>query len=56
MAAGAHGLLVEVVQDGADRGELLSDGEQGIPREVLEEIMDEVKQTRVPMPGAVPTS
>ena len=56
LAAGAHGLLIEVVQDGVNRGQLLSDGEQGIPRDVLEEIMDEVKQTRVPAPGAVPAA
>jgi len=56
LAAGAHGLLIEVVQHGADRDKLKSDGEQGIPPEVLDEIMVEVKQTRVPMPGAVPAS
>jgi 3-deoxy-7-phosphoheptulonate synthase len=56
LAAGAHGLLIEVVQAGADRGQLLSDGEQGIPPEVLEEIMAEVNQAPVPMPGAVPAS
>jgi 3-deoxy-7-phosphoheptulonate synthase len=56
LAAGAHGLLIEVIQDGANRDQLKSDGEQGIPRAVLEEIMVEVKQTRVPMPGAVPAA
>lgn len=56
LAAGAHGLLIEVVQDGVDRGKLRSDAEQGIPPEVLEEIMGEVKQTRVPAPGAVPAT
>jgi hypothetical protein len=48
--------LVEVVQDGVDRGQLRSDAEQGIPPEVLEEIMLEVKQTRVSTPGAVITT
>lgn len=56
LAAGAHGLLIEVVQDRVDRSQLKSDAEQGIPPEVLEEIMDEVRQTRVPTPGAVATS
>ena len=56
LAAGAHGLLIEVIQNGADREKLMSDGEQGIPPELLEELMAEVKQTRVPVPGAVPAS
>jgi 3-deoxy-7-phosphoheptulonate synthase len=56
LAAGAHGLLIEVVQEGVDRDLLKSDAEQGIPPEVLEEIMVEVKQTRVPTPGEVTTS
>jgi 3-deoxy-7-phosphoheptulonate synthase len=57
LAAGAHGLLVEVVQAGVDRSQLKSDAQQGIPPEVLDEIMVEVKQSRVPMPGGpVPTA
>ncbi len=35
VAAGAHGLLVEVVQAGADRSRLRSDAEQGVPPELL---------------------
>jgi len=39
LAAGVHGLLVEVVEEGADRGSLRCDGEQGVPPEVLREIV-----------------
>ena len=35
VAAGAHGLLVEVVEAGADRSRLRSDAEQGVPPEIL---------------------
>jgi 3-deoxy-7-phosphoheptulonate synthase len=38
VAAGAHGLLIEVVEEGADRDRLKSDAEQGIPPGVLHEI------------------
>lgn len=39
VAAGAHGLLIEVVEEGADRSRLKSDAEQGIPPRVLSEIV-----------------
>jgi len=42
LAAGAQGLLVEVVESGADRARLLCDGRQGIPPEVLAEIMESI--------------
>jgi 3-deoxy-7-phosphoheptulonate synthase len=40
IAAGAHGLLVEVVAKGADRSRLKSDAEQGVPPEILSEIVN----------------
>ena len=39
LAAGAHGLLVEVLGSQVERGGLRCDAEQGIPIRVLEEIM-----------------
>jgi 3-deoxy-D-arabino-heptulosonate 7-phosphate (DAHP) synthase len=39
LAAGAHGLLVEVVDTEAARALLKCDAEQGIPPEVLAEII-----------------
>lgn len=39
LAAGAHGLLVEVVEEGADRSRLRSDAEQGVPPAVLRGIV-----------------
>jgi len=41
-AAGAHGLLVEVVNAGVDRSLLRCDAEQGIPPEMLAEIFSAV--------------
>ena len=38
LAAGAHGLLVEAIEEGADRSRLRSDAEQGVPPGVLREI------------------
>jgi 3-deoxy-7-phosphoheptulonate synthase len=38
LAAGAQGLLVEVVEEGVDRDRLLCDGHQGVPPTVLREI------------------
>jgi 3-deoxy-7-phosphoheptulonate synthase len=55
LSAGAHGLLVEVVQAGADRSKLRSDPQQGIPPEVLEEVMALAGEMRVPSPGEVST-
>jgi len=44
LAAGAHGLLVEVIEAGADRSALLSDAEQGVPPDVLEEIVASTRE------------
>jgi len=38
LAAGAHGLFVEVVEPGVDRRQLRSDANQGVPPTVLEEL------------------
>lgn len=55
VAAGAHGLLIEVVADGADRSNLKSDAQQGIPSEILTEIVAAVRQAEsqgtAPTPG-----
>jgi 3-deoxy-7-phosphoheptulonate synthase len=45
IAAGAHGLVVEVVEAGADRSLLRSDAEQGVPPEVLREIAAAARDT-----------
>jgi 3-deoxy-7-phosphoheptulonate synthase len=50
LAAGAHGLLIEVVEENADRSKLKSDAQQGIPPRVLEEIMTAIRETPVPTP------
>ncbi|MDH3628340.1 MAG: 3-deoxy-7-phosphoheptulonate synthase [Acidobacteriota bacterium] len=39
LAAGTHGLLIEVIEESADRSRLLSDADQGIPPTVLVRIM-----------------
>jgi 3-deoxy-7-phosphoheptulonate synthase len=39
LAAGAQGLLVEVVEPGADRSSIQCDAEQGVPPELLAEIL-----------------
>ena len=46
--AGAHGLLVEVVEAGADRHELQCDAERGIPPEILPEIVAAARKTHTP--------
>jgi 3-deoxy-D-arabino-heptulosonate 7-phosphate (DAHP) synthase len=43
VACGAHGLLIEVVEANADRTTLKSDAEQGVPPEILEEIVARVR-------------
>ncbi len=43
LAAGAHGLLIEVVDTEATRAKLKCDAEQGIPPEVLAEIFEAVR-------------
>jgi 3-deoxy-7-phosphoheptulonate synthase len=47
LAGGAHGLLIEVVASHADRPQLRCDGQQGIPPDILTEIVDEANATRV---------
>jgi 3-deoxy-7-phosphoheptulonate synthase len=54
VAAGAHGLLIEVIAAGADRASLKSDAEQGVPPEILNEIVAEVRKTE--REGTVPAS
>ncbi len=50
LAAGAHGLLIEVVEEDADRSKLKSDALQGIPPKILEEIMATIQENPVPAP------
>jgi len=47
LAAGADGLLIEVVEPGADRSRLQSDAEQGVSPETLAEIVAMSAETRV---------
>ncbi len=51
LAAGAQGLLVEIVEAGADRSRLRSDAQQGVPPATLEQIMAMARENRVPDPG-----
>ncbi|HXV75641.1 MAG TPA: 3-deoxy-7-phosphoheptulonate synthase [Candidatus Polarisedimenticolaceae bacterium] len=46
LAAGAHGLLVEVVAHGVDRAALSSDAMQGVPPRVFAEIVAAAEATR----------
>ena len=43
VASGAQGLLVEVVEDGADRDLVKCDGRQGVPPQLLQSIVREVR-------------
>ena len=43
VASGAQGLLVEVVEDGADRALVKCDGQQGVPPELLQSIVRDVQ-------------
>ena len=52
LAAGAHGLLIEVVLAEADRPRLRCDAEQGVPPETIEEIMRFARRMEVPAPCA----
>jgi 3-deoxy-7-phosphoheptulonate synthase len=53
LAAGAHGLLVEVLGSQVNREELRCDAQQGIPKQVLREIMAVAGATPVPaLPAA----
>jgi len=47
IAAGAHGLLVEVVNSEADRPNLRCDAAQGVPPAVLREIMSMTRRTEL---------
>jgi len=49
VAACAHGLLIEVVEEDADRSELKCDGMQGVTPEILREILEAIGH-----PGARP--
>lgn len=56
LEAGAHGLLVEVLAPGTERGELRCDPQQGIPVEMLRRIVTFAAGRTVPAvgrPGAV---
>lgn len=48
LAAGVHGLLIEVMAPGAQRSLLLSDAEQAITLESLAEIVEYARATEVP--------
>jgi 3-deoxy-D-arabino-heptulosonate 7-phosphate (DAHP) synthase len=50
MGAGAHGLLIEVIEETADRCEALCDGDQSIRPSVLAEI---IRRVRASTPDAV---
>jgi 3-deoxy-7-phosphoheptulonate synthase len=48
LAAGAHGLLLEVLPPDVDRAVLQCDAEQGVPEEILDEIMTHARDAEVP--------
>lgn len=48
LAAGAHGLLIEVAASEADRLQSKCDAEQGVPPEILTEIMAAAREVEVP--------
>jgi 3-deoxy-7-phosphoheptulonate synthase len=50
LAAGAHGLLVEVAPPEMDRSDLQCDGAQGITREILDNLMAFANSMEVPTP------
>ncbi len=54
LAAGVHGLLIEVLAPGAERTLLQSDAEQAIPLDSLAEIMEIAGRTTVPHPTGTP--
>lgn len=54
LAAGVHGLLIEVMATGAAREKLQSDPDQAISMESLAEIMDYAERSSVPQPAGVP--
>jgi len=55
LAAGAHGLLIEVVDDTEERDRLRCDAHQGIPHDVLSDILALAGDSKVP-PVAPPVS
>lgn len=55
LAAGVHGLLIEVLAPGIERSELRCDAHQGVPSEVLGRIADAANgMSVVPLAGAGP--
>jgi 3-deoxy-7-phosphoheptulonate synthase len=52
VGSGAHGLLVEVVESGADRSLIKCDAQRGVPPEVLAEIVSAVHETEMPAGNA----
>lgn len=55
LAAGVHGLLIEVLAPGFDRVQLKSDAEQAISPETLTEIMAYAGKMNVPSLSAIET-
>jgi 3-deoxy-7-phosphoheptulonate synthase len=51
--AGANGLLVEVVEPGADRARLKSDAKRGVPPDILAELVSAARETAAPNREAV---
>jgi 3-deoxy-7-phosphoheptulonate synthase len=51
IGAGAHGLLVEVVEPGADRSSIKCDAHRGVPPEVLAQIVTAAQEADVPAPA-----
>lgn len=47
LAAGAHGLLIEVLEPEGDRAELKCDADQAVPVDILQEIVEHADQSRV---------
>ena len=57
LAAGAHGLLIEVLEPEGNRGDLKCDAEQAVPVEVLQEIIAHAGESRViELSGQAPVS
>jgi len=51
IAAGAHGLLIEVVEEDVDRGRLRCDAHQGVPPSVLRRIVQGLERPVAPAPA-----
>jgi 3-deoxy-7-phosphoheptulonate synthase len=54
LAAGVHGLLIEVMAPGSARAQLQSDAAQAITLESLAEIMETARGTTIPHPTGTP--